>query len=120
MRRSCSRTRRWRPHPRFGLLPTLLRYQLFVPPGFPAPARLSAYPFPLVGAHGAAPARMGLVLPDPPNTAELAAGFRLVADLGRLSAGQQVAPEAVTTGQLDWLRAGGLPALITGSRPASA
>ncbi|HEY7199503.1 MAG TPA: cellulose biosynthesis cyclic di-GMP-binding regulatory protein BcsB, partial [Candidatus Dormibacteraeota bacterium] len=93
---------------------TLLRYQLFVPPGAPPPARLDAYPFPLLTTHGAAPARLGLVLPAPPNPADLAAGFRLVADLGRRGAGQQVAPEAVTFGQLDWLRAGGLPALVVG------
>src|SRR5437660_4229653 len=93
---------------------TLLRYQLFVPPGTPAPARLDAYPFPLIGAHGPAPARLGLVLPQPANAADLAAGLRLVADLGRRAGGQQVAPEAVTGGQLDWLHAGGLPALVVG------
>jgi Bacterial cellulose synthase subunit len=94
---------------------TMLRYQLFVPPGTPAPARLDAYPFPLVGAHGPSPARLGLVLPRPAAAADLAAGLQLAADLGRRSAGQQVAPEVVTGGQLDWLRVGGLPALVVGA-----
>ena len=94
---------------------TLLRYQLSVPPGSPPPARLEAYPFPLVGTHALAPARLGLVMPRPPADPDLGAAFRLVADLGRRSQGQEVVPEVVTANQVDWLRAGGVPALVVGA-----
>src|SRR6266700_5931482 len=92
---------------------TLLRYQLYGPPGTPPPARLDAYPFPLAGARAIGPARLGLVLPERPTDADLASGLGLVADLARRSPGQ-VAPQVVTTDQLDWLRAAGSPVLAVG------
>jgi hypothetical protein len=94
---------------------TLLRYQLYAPAGAPPPARLDAFPFPLTGGHGTAPARLGLVLPSSPTGPDLTTAFRIAADLGRLSVGQQVAPEVVSAGQLDWLRSGGIPALVVGT-----
>lgn len=94
---------------------TLLRYQLFVPPGSTPPARLEAYPFPLVGTHALTPARLGLVMPRPPADADLGSALRLVADLSRRSQGQVVVPEVVTANQVDWLRAGGVPALVVGA-----
>jgi hypothetical protein len=93
---------------------TLLHYQLYVAPGTPPPPHLDAYPFPLVGTRGGGSARLGLVLPEAPTDVELRSAFRLVADLGRRSQGQDVAADAVTTHQLDWLKAGGVPALMVG------
>jgi hypothetical protein len=90
---------------------TVMHYQLFVPPGEEPPSLLEAFPFPLV--RGGGPARLGLVLPAAPTDADLAAAFRLAADVAR-RAGGGVLPEVVTSGAEEWLRSSGVPTLLVG------
>ena len=89
---------------------TLVHYELAAPGGVPG---LEAYPYSLLAVGAASPA-LGLVLPDRPTPSELAAGLRLLADVGRRAPSQRVRPQVVTTGQSAWLAAGGTGGLLVG------
>ena len=90
---------------------TMMHYQLAPSPtGLPD---LEAYPYSLLAA-GASRPRLGLVLPVSPGPRDLAAAFRVLADLGRRAASQHVRPQVVTAGQTEWLAAGGMSAVLVG------
>ena len=89
---------------------TLVHYELASAGGVPG---LEAYPYSLL-AFGAASPALGLLLPDRPEPAELAAGLRLLADVGRRAPSQRIRPQVVTTNQSAWLDGGGTGALLVG------
>jgi hypothetical protein len=91
--------------------PTLVHYEL-TGPGGGAPG-LEAYPYSLLAAGTSSPA-LGVVLPPAPDAREAGAALRLLADLGRRAASQQVRPRVVTGDQQAWLAAGGTGALLVG------
>jgi hypothetical protein len=90
---------------------TTLHYELAPAPS--GQADLSQYPFALLAADAPRPA-LGVVLPVTPDAQDLAAAFRVLADLGRRTASQRVQPKVVTADQESWLAAGGVSALIIG------
>jgi Bacterial cellulose synthase subunit len=74
---------------------------------------LEQYPYPLLAANAASPA-LGVVLPVAPSPGDLAAAFRVLADVGRRAPSQRVRPQVVSGDQLAWLGAGGVAAVLVG------
>jgi Bacterial cellulose synthase subunit len=74
---------------------------------------LEQYPYPLLAAGASDPA-LGVVLPVTAEAQDLAAAFRVLADVGRRAASQRVRPLVVTTDQTGWLAAGGVRAVLIG------
>ena len=89
---------------------TTMHYELAPLSGQPD---LAEYPYTLLAAGVANPA-LGVVLPVTPDPQDLAAAFRVVADVGRRAASQRVLPQVITAGQADWLAAGGVGAVLVG------
>lgn len=92
---------------------TLLHYQL----AGPAPGKvwsLGVYPYTLLSDSMQPRPRVGLVLPSAPGDAEIAAGLRLMADLGRRAAPRPLNPDVITSQQERWLAGSDKPAVIIG------
>lgn len=94
---------------------TLLHYELRALDGG-APDALEDYPAGFLGASppdgGAAP--LALLLPAQPDTAEVGAVARLMADLGRRAGGVRATPQVVAGDPVRWLASASSPALAVG------
>jgi Bacterial cellulose synthase subunit len=94
---------------------TLLHYELRALDGG-VPDALEDYPAGLLGASppdgGAAP--VALILPPQPDTAEVGAVARLMADLGRRAGGARATPQVVAGDPLRWLASASSPVLAVG------
>lgn len=90
---------------------TAMHYELAPP--LAGQTNLAEYPYALLAA-GASNPDLGVVLPVSPDTQDLAAAFRVLADVGRRAASQHVRPQVVTANQADWLAAGGVGAVLVG------
>ena len=94
---------------------TLLHYELSALDGG-APDALEDYPAGLLGASGtpAGSTPLALFLPAQPDTTEVAAMARLMADLGRRARGYRVEPEVPAGDPVRWLASASTPAVIVG------
>ncbi|MDQ6742361.1 MAG: cellulose biosynthesis cyclic di-GMP-binding regulatory protein BcsB, partial [Candidatus Dormibacteraeota bacterium] len=94
---------------------TLLHYELRALDGG-APDALEDYPAGLLGPSGAqaGPAPLALFLPSQPDTTEVAAMARLMADLGRRARSYRVEPQVSPTDPVGWLGSASSPALMVG------
>lgn len=94
---------------------TVLHYELKALDGGEADA-LEDYPVGLLSfpSAPAGPAPLALMLPAQPDTTEVAALARLMADLGRRARNSRVQPEVVAGDQVRWLSSPASPVLMIG------